>query len=101
ERGADKLSTVFAHMALGDSLLQLGRIDEAIEHLERGLAIRDRNRFDLYLVGQGSALLAKAYADKIRSEGLHYGGALRRSFELRVHQAQRAGRRFRPLRSSA
>src|SRR5262249_37065009 len=30
QQGADKLSTAFAHIALGDSLLHLGRIDEAI-----------------------------------------------------------------------
>ena len=65
-QGNDKLSTAWAHVALGDSLLQVGRVDEAIDQLERGLAIRDTHRFDMYVVAQGDALLARAYAAKFR-----------------------------------
>ncbi len=101
ERGADKLSTVFAEMGLADSLLQFGRFDEAIDHLERGLAIRDRDRFNTYVVAQSSALLVQAYAAKIRATRSPFTGSMRRSFERRVKQAVSAGRRFSPMRSSA
>lgn len=99
--GADKLSTVYAEIALGDALLQLGRVDQAIDHLERGLAIRDRDRFDVYVVAEGSALLASAYAARIRAEHLPFSGRLRQSFERRASQAAAAGRRFSPMRSPA
>lgn len=101
ERGADKLSTVFAEMALADSLLQFERFDEAIDHLERGLAIRDRDRFNTYVVAQSSALLVQAYAARIRATKTPLSGAQRRSFDRRVKQAVSAGRRFAPMRSSA
>ena len=100
EGGFDKLSTVFAEVALGDALLHLGRYDEAIEHLEHGLAIRDRGRFDLYVVAQGSALLVQAYAARIRATKESCTGPRRREFERRVIQAVNAGRRFSPMRSA-
>jgi predicted ATPase len=100
EHGSDKLSTAFAHVALGDSFLQLGRADEAIDHLERGLAIRDRDRFDVYLVAHGSALLARAYAARAQA-GAGLPKEWRRSFERRVSQARAAGRRFPPMRGPA
>jgi tetratricopeptide (TPR) repeat protein len=101
QQGADKLSTAFAHIALGDSLLHLGRIDEAIEHLEHGLAIRDTGRFDVYVVAHGSALLARAYAEKARSSHSGLAGALGTWFDRRASEAIAAGRRFPALRSPA
>ncbi|MGH9142372.1 MAG: tetratricopeptide repeat protein, partial [Vicinamibacterales bacterium] len=100
QQGADRLSTAFAHVALGDSLLHLGRLDEAIDHLERGLAIRDEGRFDVYLIGRGSALLAQAYAERLRVAGEGRRG-MRESFNRSVSGAVAAGRRFPPLRSCA
>lgn len=46
-QGGDTLSRAWAHIALGDAHLQFGEVDEAIDELERGLAIRDQSRFDM------------------------------------------------------
>jgi tetratricopeptide (TPR) repeat protein len=100
-QGHDKLSTAWAHVALGDSLLQVGRVDEAIDQLEQGLAIRDTHRFDMYVVAPGDALLARAYAAKFRQSHAAVNGAAGRSFERRVSRAVAAGKRFPPMRSSA
>ena len=45
QQGFDRLSTTIALVALGDSLLHLDRLDEAIDHLEQGMAIRKAGRF--------------------------------------------------------
>jgi tetratricopeptide (TPR) repeat protein len=100
-QGNDKLSTAWAHVALGDSLLQMGRVDEAIDHLERGLAIRDTHRFDMYVVAQGDGLLARAYAAKLRESGGAVSGAAIRSFERRVARAVASGKRFPAMQSAA
>lgn len=98
-RGGDLLSTVLAHVALGDGYLQLGRTEEAIEHLARAISIRDENRFDMYLVAEAGALLAQAYAAQWRSSGGTLTIAARQSFERAVAQARAAGRRFRPMKA--
>jgi tetratricopeptide (TPR) repeat protein len=100
-QGGDKLSTAWAHVALGDWLLQAGHVDEAIDHLERGMIIRDQDRFDMYVVARGNALLAAAYAAKLFSTRTSSAGALARSFDRQVSRAVAAGRRFPPMRSSA
>jgi tetratricopeptide (TPR) repeat protein len=99
--GHDKLSTAWAHVALGDSLLQLGRLDEAIEHLERGLAIREQHRFDMYVVAPGDSLLARAYAAKWHVSRTAFTGAAARMFEQRVSRAVATGKRFPPMQSAA
>lgn len=101
EHGSDKLSTAFAHIALGDSLYQLGRVDESVDHLERGLAIRDKDRFDVYVVAHGSALLARAYAEQAETTGGRLDPTRQRAFERRVAQAHRAARRFPPMAAPA
>ena len=100
-QGSDKLSTAWAHVALGDSLLQFARVDEAIDHLERGLAIRDENRFDMYVVAPGDALLARAYAATFGSSRASFTGTRVRALERRVSRAFATGKKFPPLRSSA
>jgi tetratricopeptide (TPR) repeat protein len=100
EHGGDTLSRAWAHIALGDSHLQLGDADEAIDQLERGLAIRDTHRFDLYVVAPGSALLAQAHAAKLRARSPAAATTVR-AFERHVARAQAAARRFPPMRSLA
>jgi len=100
-RGADKLSAVMAHVALGDGYLCGGRIAEAIEHLERAITIRDDSGFDMYIVAEASALLAQAYAAQWRSNGGSLTNAATKSFERSVAQARAAGRRFGPMKSLA
>ncbi len=99
--GADKLSTTLAHLGVGESYAHLGDVEAAIDHLERGLAIRDRDGFDVYVAAHGSALLAHTYAEKMLRHGVAYTGALRDNFDRRVAEAHRASRRFPPLRSYA
>lgn len=102
ERGADKLSTVLACVALGDALLHLGRVDEAIAQLERAAAIRDANGFNnMFLGAETNALLALAYGTQWRSAGGSLTRGAKQSFERGVAQAITAGRRFPPMRSSA
>jgi tetratricopeptide (TPR) repeat protein len=79
----------------------MGRVDEAIDHLERGLAIRDTHRFDMYVVAQGDGLLARAYAAKLRESGGAVSGAAIRSFERRVARAVASGKRFPAMQSAA
>lgn len=101
ERGSDKLSAVMAHVGLGDGYLHGGRVGEAIEHLERAIAIRDASGFDMYIVAEASALLAQAYAALWRSNGGSLTSAAGKSFVRSVAQARAAGRRFGPMKSLA
>jgi len=101
EQGRDTLCTAWAHVALGDALLHFNEVDEAIDHLEQAVAIRDRHKFLMYVVGPASALLVRAYAAKLRWSRVALSSHLNRSLDRHVSQAVTVARLYPPLRCAA